>query len=237
MLLGMENLVKLQGMDSEILELQKFVSVSPEDLMQKEKRLEELHASLSTLETQLKDAKTEIASVTIDLESSQALFDAAEVKKGNVHNSKEYEAALREIDALSTTIDTLSTRSKELTTTINTLTEELSGFDGEKGTLQNEVDAAREAYEKGVAKSQSRLDKVQLERDKFVESIPKPVLSKYNRLMQKHSCAVVLLEGEFCSGCSIQLPPQSVVEIRRGNSVTKCLNCGCFIYCNPDDAK
>lgn len=236
MLLGMENLVKLQEMDSEILSLQKFVSILPEDLMQKEARLEELHASLSSLETQLESAKTEIATVKVDLEASQTLFDGAEVKKGNVHNSKEYEAALREIDSLSASIATLTERNENLGATIKSLSEELGGFDSEKESLQSEVDAARATYEKGVAKSKSRLEKVQAERDAFVDTIPKPVLSKYSRLMKKYSHAVVPLEGEFCSGCSIQLTPQSVVEVRRANSVTKCLNCGCYLY-NPSEAK
>lgn len=237
MLLNMENLVKLQKLDAEILELQRFVSRRPADLKEGEDKLEALQQSLSSLETQLGDAKAELSEVKVSLESSQSLFEGAEVKKGNVHNSKEYEAALREIDSLSETMATLSTRKDELEGIISTVSEELSGFDSEKATLQGVVDAARAAYEEGVAKSRSRLESVESERIGFVDSIPKPLLSKYNRLMKKYAHAVVPLEGDFCSGCSIQLTPQSVVEVRRGNSVTKCLNCGCYLYNDADGAK
>ncbi len=235
--LDMENLVKLQNLDSEITTLEKFVSVSPSDLLEKETKLEELHNSLSSLKTQLQDATEELTTVKNELESSQTLFEGAEVKKGNVHNSKEYEAALREIDSLSTTIANLTTRKNNLEKSVATFTEELSSFDNENETLQKEVDTARTSYEKSVSSSQSKLNKLLTQRDQLAPEIPKPILSKYTRLLKKFPLAVVPLEGEFCSGCSIQLTPQSVVEVRRGNTVTKCLNCGCYIYSTPDTSK
>ncbi len=235
--LDMENLVKLQNLDSEIASLEKFVSVSPSDLMEKEAKLEELHSSLNSLKTQLQDATDELTTVKTELDSSQTLFEGAEVKKGNVHNSKEYEAALKEIDYLNTTIANLATRKNDLEKTVKTVTEELSSFDNENETLQKEVDTARTSYEKSVSSSRDKLNKLQKQRDQLAPEIPKPILSKYARLLKKFPLAVVPLEGEFCSGCSIQLTPQSVVEVRRGNTITKCLNCGCYIYSMPDTSK
>ena len=228
--LDMDKLIKLQSLDASIKDLDAFVSVPPVDLLEKEDRLKGLLDSLSSLDILLKESNTELVAVKANLESSQSMHDSAHSKKGNVNNSKEYEAALREIDTLGETILKLEARKEELDTVVESTSKELSTFDDEKGKLQSEVDSSRISYESSIASSRERLAALNKEHNAFIVDIPKQILSKYNRLKSKYGDSVVALQDTFCSGCSMQLTPQSIVEIKRSNAVTKCMNCGRYLY-------
>jgi predicted nucleic acid-binding Zn-ribbon protein len=89
-----------------------------------------------------------------------------------------------------------------------------------RGTLQTRMDAA-----------QAQLNILQKKRSATVAEIPPPVFSRYefirNRL--EHPVIVSVNQG-VCSGCHIAIPPQTFMELQRGQQILSCPNCQRLIY-------
>ena len=76
---------------------------------------------------------------------------------------------------------------------------------------------------------ESDIKTLELKRKIALKDIDSRALSTYNRLRKgKSGLAVSTVDPvkHSCRGCFKQLPPQKVLEIRRGNKVIFCENCG-----------
>ena len=51
------------------------------------------------------------------------------------------------------------------------------------------------------------------------------VLRKYERVAARRSPAVAVVSGELCLGCRVGIPPQSYIEVQRGEDIISCGNC------------
>ncbi|MCL1985157.1 MAG: C4-type zinc ribbon domain-containing protein, partial [Betaproteobacteria bacterium] len=110
----------------------------------------------------------------------------------------------------------------------NTTLEEVSSahekskteLEEKRGTLQTRMTAAQE-----------QLNVLQKERSAAGAEIPPPVFSRYefirNRL--EHPVIVPVNQG-VCSGCHIAIPPQTFIELQRGQQILSCPNCQRLIY-------
>ena len=79
---------------------------------------------------------------------------------------------------------------------------------------------------------EDRLFKQLSERNQLVLLIPKDILASYDRVRQRHTenPMVPLKNRNSCSGCYMQIGPQLIVQISKGNSLVKCPGCSRIIY-------
>jgi predicted nucleic acid-binding Zn-ribbon protein len=59
--------------------------------------------------------------------------------------------------------------------------------------------------------------------------IPKPILDHYDRLGDKGKKGVALLQHQTCAGCHMSVPLGTVLEIKRGQDIRCCENCGRYL--------
>ena len=51
------------------------------------------------------------------------------------------------------------------------------------------------------------------------------LLTHYERVSNRRRPAVILVKEERCGGCRVGIPPQSFIEILRGEAIVTCGNC------------
>jgi predicted nucleic acid-binding Zn-ribbon protein len=56
--------------------------------------------------------------------------------------------------------------------------------------------------------------------------IPNPVLSHYDRLADKGKKGVAILRNQVCTGCHMNVPVGVALDLKRGEDVCLCANCG-----------
>ena len=63
------------------------------------------------------------------------------------------------------------------------------------------------------------------------KNIPQPVFMRYEFIRRRleHPVIVGVKEG-ICSGCHISVPPQSFIELQRGQQILSCPNCQRLIF-------
>jgi len=121
---------------------------------------------------------------------------------------------LEENEKLEEECKALASSTKSLTESLNKLTQE-----------------AKEAFSVFAGREKE----YKQERAELVTKIDAAALAMYERIRERHPCdAVVAVKGQACAGCYIQVAPQLIVEIARGDTLVKCRGCGRILYLEED---
>lgn len=89
----------------------------------------------------------------------------------------------------------------------------LSRLDEKEANFKGEIDAAKEAF-------------AQVESE-----ISKPELSTYKRVSRGLKFPIIVaLKDAKCQGCHMRVSASVEVEVRKGNEITTCDNCGRILY-------
>ncbi len=223
----LELLLKLQHIDYDIGELERSKEYMPDMMgsLQTEidisaKAIEDARVELVELTARQKTCELEVTSMQEDLKRYQS-------QMLSIKTNKEY-------DALVTEIDSLKTRISECETEILAAEERIEELNGSQEALESNAKVIAENNGKQLAKLQERMDSVgdkiaecQHERQRIVAKVGKPSLSIYERVRRgKGASVVVALKKRACGGCFKSVPPQRYHEIRKGDKVVCCDNCG-----------
>ena len=147
-------------------------------------------------------------------------------------NYKLQQAAEKEIDHASRQIGTQEEG-------LYTVLEELEKLSGEIKVLEDNISALRASYDRTcteaketVANLEDRSQRYLQERAELVKDIDSRSLTTYERIRDKFVMdpVVEVKGGNSCAGCFMQLGPQVVVQISRGDSVVRCPGCGRILY-------
>jgi len=149
----------------------------------------------------------------------------------SIKTNKEYDALVAEIDSLKEKISDRETRLLETMELIESL-------DKDAVTLKEKEEHIIENNQKQLAILQEKMDSIggkvtskELKRKEVSTSIPKPVLSVYERVRRgRGGRAVVVVKKRACSSCFKALTPKKVQDIRRSTSVYTCDHCGSLLY-------
>ena len=85
-----------------------------------------------------------------------------------------------------------------------------------------------------TAADRSQLDQLRIARAQAVAQLPVATVSTYERIRKKWRGVVIAeaVEGR-CSACQIQLRPQYLQDLKRGQELMLCETCGRFLFHNP----
>ena len=223
----LELLLTLQGIDYDIGELERSKDYIPDmmsnlrgELERKENALAADNEELTQLALSQKNAELEVSSKQEDLKRYQS-------QMMSIKTNKEYDALVTEIDSIKRTI---KEREDQILSWEERIEEIKSTLDEQEGGL-GEIKATNT---KQIASLQKRMDSVGdkvaghiAERDRIVTKVSRPSMSIYERVRRgKGNSTLVSIKKRACGGCFKAVPPQRLQEIRRGDRVICCDNCG-----------
>ena len=90
--------------------------------------------------------------------------------------------------------------------------------------------------EKTRARERTAVDQTQLtqhreERKDALSKLTKPTVAAYEKIRRKSGNVIAEVEAGRCTACQIQLRPQYFQELRRGDHLMFCENCG-RVFCS-----
>src|SRR4030095_15450201 len=159
----------------------------------------------------------------------------------NLMSSKkqdEYTAAIREADAARKQISALETQILEQMESLEQAEAALNERADEIATLNSDREARLKAFDEET-KSQSELLAAQrIEREQVFANLPKQMSGLYARIRARIRDGVAVAEARnrSCSACFMSLRPQVMADIRRGEDIITCDNCGRILYYEPTDS-
>ena len=229
----LSRLVSLQKLDVEVKQLQEEITSLPLRQAELEQQFAGSVAEYLALKGRLDDALSEKRRLESDIEDSQLLHQKFKGDLMKSTNEREYTAAVREIDMVRKTIGTMETETLKLMEQIEKLEAELAAKTPEMEVRRAEVDHLLTDLQGRVVSSRDRIGQLQAQRPEMAGGLSVDARSNYDRLSRMRSGLALAEARDYsCQACRMSLRPQIFNDIRRGDRLITCENCGRILYFN-----
>jgi predicted nucleic acid-binding Zn-ribbon protein len=224
------NLLKLQTCDIKVRELEAAAKQLPA-------KLDPLRRDLAKLQGMLDAERSKLAETETWRKSQQELIDrerealkAAQSKLQASKNSKEFNAASREVENKRKSIQDREGELRKVSEAASASTTQLQSRDGDVQKLRDELAASEAGMADQVNALKAELETATGERNTARASVEKVWLKTYDTLSAKRGYAVAPVVKGVCQGCHMALPPQLNNILARMESIETCPRCGRLVY-------
>ena len=222
-----ELLLKLQGLDYQLGELERSKDYLPDMIENLDGEIEAAKASLAEMHDQLEATKLEHRRLELRVKDKAVELERLKSQMTNIKTNKEYDALSREIDNNKNDVTESEDGIIGALDAIEQLTKDI-----EARTL--EVEDIKKTNSEQLASIKVEIDsvgdKIKIkngERQNILVRLDAPLIAVYERVRRgKGAGTVVGVRHGACSGCFKSHPPQLIQEIRKGERVITCDSCG-----------
>jgi predicted nucleic acid-binding Zn-ribbon protein len=223
----LEMLLKLQVIDYDLGELERSKEYLPDMMENLRKEIEDAKLHYERTEQELTDLKVTQKNLELDLSSKQSDLKRLQEQMMAIKTNKEYDALVAQIDSVKNGINENETSLLETIERIEKLQVDVVEFQKrfqEYGERNNrELQILQEKMDSVGTKIQIK----ESERNNISIRIPKRTLSIYDRVRKSRGGSVVVsVKKRACGACYKALPPHRIQELKRGDQLIICDNCG-----------
>ena len=228
----LQKLIALQNLDTTIRKLEKDLEAIPQRRAEIEKEFDQRAFEIRALETRRDDAKHTRARLENDVVEQKGKVERAERNLMSSKKQDEYTAAIREADSARKQISTLETQILETMEILEQAEAALNERATEIASMNTDREARLNGFDEETRTQSEQLVKAKVEREQVAAELPKALSAQYNRISAKirDGIAVAEARNRSCTACFIALRPQVMAQVRRGDEVITCDNCGRILY-------
>jgi uncharacterized protein len=233
----LQKLIALQNLDTTIRKLEKDQQATPERRAEIEREFDQRAFEIRALENRRDEAKHTRARLENEVMEQKGRAERAERNLMSSKKPDEYTAAIREADAARKTISGLETQILEQMETLEQAETALKERADEIASLNSDRETKLKAFDDESGTIGDRLAAARKEREEVFASLPKAISAQYSRIGARIRDGVAVAEARnrSCSACFMSLRPQMMAEIRRGDEIITCDNCGRILYVAPPE--
>ncbi|WP_297669419.1 C4-type zinc ribbon domain-containing protein [uncultured Desulfovibrio sp.] len=224
-------LVELQKVDDAIHAVKQELERAPGELNDLEQRFAAAETQRNYILDKLSHLQDQQKRLSLEIDDDSARIKKSKNKLMQVGNQREYHAMMREMDSMERVN---RSREEEKTTLLEELqyqNDALAEINSTYDALKTELEEKRGGLEEKLQKGNAALEELNGKRAQVSKTIPQPVFMRYEFIRKRleHPVIVAVKDG-VCSGCHIAVPPQSFIELQRGQQILSCPNCQRLIF-------
>ena len=233
----LQKLIALQNLDTTIRKLEKDQQATPERRAEIEREFDQRAFEIRALENRRDEAKHTRARLENEVMEQKGRAERAERNLMSSKKPDEYTAAIREADAARKQISALETQILEQMEQLEQAEGSLKERADEIATMNSDREAKLKAFDEESGTIGERLATARKEREEVFAGLPKALSAQYSRIGARIRDGVAVAEARnrSCSACFMSLRPQMMAEIRRGDEIITCDNCGRILYVTPPE--
>ena len=231
----LQQLIALQNLDTTIRKLEKDQEAIPERRAEIEGEFDQRAFEIRALETRRDEAKHCRARLENEVVEQRGRVERAERNLMSSKKQDEYTAAIREADAARKQISAVETQILEQLEILEQAEASLKERADEIASMNSDRETRLKAFDAETGSIAGRLETARKEREELFANLPKPMSSLYSRIKARIRDGVAVAEARnrSCTACFMSLRPQVMSEIRRGEEILTCDNCGRILYYVP----
>ncbi len=226
-----EQLVDLQKVDNSIHEITTELTEAPRELDVLQERFSAFQGQRDKIEEKIAHILEQQKRIAFDIEEDVSRIKKSRNKLTMVTNQREHHAVMREMDNMEKLNRSREEEKMAMADELVLQEDALAEVDKDYLYLKAELEVKNESLQSRIEEAQAKLQVLEGVRSNTGAGVPQPVFQRYefirNRL--EHPVIVPVSEG-ICSGCHIAIPPQSFIELQRGQQILSCPNCQRLIY-------
>jgi predicted nucleic acid-binding Zn-ribbon protein len=234
----LEKLIALQNLDTTIRRLEKELVAIPQRRAEIENEFDQRAFEIRALENQRDEAKHNRSRLENEVIDQRSRAERAERNLMSSKKQDEYTAAIREADAARKQISTLETQVLEQMESLEKAEAALTERAEEIASLNSDREARLKAFDEETQKQSDQLIVARREREQVFANLPKAMSTMYSRISARIRDGVAVAEARnrSCTACFMSLRPQVMAEIRRGEEIITCDNCGRILFYVPAES-
>ena len=224
----LENLLKLQEIDSKIFEIKKVRGALPEEVEDLEDELIGYNTRLDKFKEEIENNNKDIEDLKIKVSEAKKLIKKYKDQQMNVRNNREYDAISKEIELQELDSKLFVKKSGENELKIEQIKEDVK--ETKKVIKEKTQTLKAKKSDIDVLSDESKGEEKKLEtlKNKASKKIESSLLLSYEKLVerQRNGLAVVKVSRNACGGCFNIVPPQRQAEIKEKRKIILCEYCG-----------
>ena len=238
MLPDLEQLIRLQQLDTATDEAQRTVDAIPTRVEDLDTRLTARTAAVDAATQILAAKKNERQAVEKSLAEVQARLSRFKEQLMAVKTNREYTAVQQEIATAEAQIQQLEDTILELMLEADDLGTGLDAAERGLQSEQTEVERERAALEAERSEMGRRLRGTSVERAKLIGNIGAAARALFETIArQRRGIAVVVVRDGHCTVCNVRLRPQVFNKVLRNAELIQCDSCMRILYHDPDSGE
>ena len=229
-------LIELQELDLELQRLGDRLARIPAERDQIESEFRQYAAEFLALKDSYEDTLKDRKQLETDLESAQEHHDKYKQDLMRVTNQKQYETALREIDATKKQIGAFESEVLKRMEDAEKLDAEMKDRAPDVDRKRQDADQTLAALDEEQKTAERQINALNERRRHLSTQVSKPLFAAYDRLARSRrgqALSPISNEG-ICSACRVRVRPKVFSDVRRGNEMIVCENCGRILYYKND---
>ena len=232
MIAELDKLIELQLTDTNIRRLKKSIETAVARRAEIEQEFEQHAFSIREIQNRRDSLSAKRADLEKQIAENKTYLERADRNLKHAQNSKEYETAMRETDALQKQIGAFETQIVDIMEEVEGVEKELTERADEINTLDAKRDEALGKFDAEMAKFKTEFDKETKHRATAFATLPARLASVYDRLSQRSRDGIAVAEvvNGSCSACYVLLRPQVQVNVKKGDEIITCENCTRILY-------
>jgi len=228
----LSQLIEIQELDLEMQRISDRLSRIPEERDRTENEFKQHAAEFLDLKSKHERTLEDRIQLEAELAATQQNHEKFEQDKMRVKNEKEYTAVLREIDVAKKHIGTLETDILRRMEELESLDAELGARAPDVERMRADLDTSLAALDKEQEEANRLLSECGEQRKKLASQMPRNLFASYDRmsrLRRGQALAEVRNDG-ICLACRVKVRPKVFSDVRRGDQLVTCENCGRILY-------
>ena len=224
-------LCQIQQIDLELKGLESQISDIPSKISRWKDELENHKKEIAKTKKETERLIIEGKEKELDLESNQEILKKYNAQLYIVKTNKEYLSLLHEIEEIKRKNSRAEDDILQLMEIIDSNERNLKEKKQKLEKLEEEFNKKEEEEKEKENNLNEKLVQKRNEREKVVTNTDSSLLAKYERISKsKGGLAIVPLLEKCCGGCHLEVPLQTLSEIKFGSKTITCEGCGRIIY-------
>ncbi|MBI5505101.1 MAG: hypothetical protein HY899_09885 [Deltaproteobacteria bacterium] len=228
----LETLFKLQGLDTLLLEKQKTIEKYEAELAERRQAIAACDARIEALAATRKELVAQRALAERRLSDAMELLKQRRQRLQKVRNERELRAGQEEITSGQTELSEVETLALELMAKVEEMESVIEVARKERADLESADHRHVSDAAERVQTLRRELESDRGTRDGMAEQVEAGLRKKYELILSRRSgLAVVEVDGAGCCvGCHVQIPPQTLIEVRKTGAVRVCPMCQRLLF-------
>jgi predicted nucleic acid-binding Zn-ribbon protein len=224
----LEQLTKLQKIDSKIDSIKKVRGALPDEVRDLEDEIAKYDTRLHNFDEEIVSFENDIDAKKTGIKTSEGLIKKYEEQQMNVRNNREYDAITKEMELQTLEIQVSEKRIKEAYIRIDEKKEEVGGTKSKAKERAGDLKAKKEELDTLLSESEADEAKLLKERNRAGKVIEDRLLLAYDKLRgnARNGLAVVNVKRSACGGCFNVVPHQRQADIKEKKKIIVCEHCG-----------
>lgn len=226
------NLIELQKSDTRLRQLRNNIDTADTRRAELQDEFEQHASSIREIQGRLAGAKDAKASFEKDILEAKSGLERAARNLKTAQDTKQYEAAMREIDSLNRQISNHETGILEQMEVIDETTSVLEERADEVANLESDWEKRQAEFEAALDADRNELGELSRKRDEVFSRLPERLAAVYDRLVNRSRDGIAVAEviDDSCSACFMSLRKQVVVELKTTDDIVTCESCTRILY-------